>query len=173
MPETAFQPDPSAEYTRKAPWSGGSSSSTVNNETINISNTSMENSLTDIETNTTQTNSTLSNTNTYIQSTNTKLDATNTKLDALTKGAANVAIAQTAMSTSAAQIVAARATRRSVTVKNMDASITVYVGTTAGVTSGNGFPLAAGEGLTIDGVSALYGIAASGTPSVASVDQYD
>lgn len=88
------------------------------------------------------------------------------------KGAANQASGQVATSTSAATFVAARATRRSVTLKNLDAVITVYVGP-ATVTSGNGMPLRAGESISIDTVALIQVIAASGTPSVAYYETYD
>jgi hypothetical protein len=54
-------------------------------------------------------------------------------------------------------------------VKNLDASINVFVGIT-GVTSSNGLRLNSGETTIIDPVVAgtdLYAISASGTPSVA------
>lgn len=88
------------------------------------------------------------------------------------KGAANQASGQVTTSTSAATLVAARATRRSVTIKNNDASIVVYIGP-ATVTSGNGMPLKGGESINIDTTALIQVIAASGTPVVAYYETYD
>jgi hypothetical protein len=87
-------------------------------------------------------------------------------------GATNLASSQVALSTTAATVAIARATRRRVTVKNLDAAITVYLGP-ATVTSGNGMELKAGESVELTWVGLLQGIAASGTPSVAVLDEYD
>lgn len=88
------------------------------------------------------------------------------------RGAANMANGQVTTSTTAATAVAARATRRSVTIKNTDTSITVYIGI-ATVTSSNGMPLKAGESISIDTTALVQVIAASGTPVVAYVETYD
>ena len=89
------------------------------------------------------------------------------------KGAANIASAgNVALSTAAATWVAARATRRSVTLKNLSTSITVYFGP-ATVTAANGFELKPGESISVDWVGLIQGIAASGTPTVAFVETYD
>lgn len=88
------------------------------------------------------------------------------------KGAANYANGQVAASTSAATLVAARATRRSVTIKNTDGAITVYIGA-ATVTAANGVPLKAGESIAVDTTALIQVIAASGTPSVAYMETYD
>jgi hypothetical protein len=88
------------------------------------------------------------------------------------KGAANVAVAQTTTSTSAATLVAARATRRGVYIRNFDTSISVYIGP-ATVTSSNGMLLKAGESIFLTWVGLIQVIAASGTPVVGTVDEYD
>lgn len=88
------------------------------------------------------------------------------------KGAANNAVSQVASSTTAATLAIARATRRSITIKNTDAAITVYVGP-ATVTAGNGMPLKAGESISKTWVGLVQVIAASGTPTVAIDDEYD
>lgn len=88
------------------------------------------------------------------------------------QGAANFATGQVATSTTAATFVAARATRRAVTLKNLDTSITVYIGP-ATVTSANGMPLKAGESISVDWVGLIQVIAASGTPTVAYADTWD
>lgn len=87
-------------------------------------------------------------------------------------GAANIATGQAATSTVAATLVIARATRRYVTVKNLDTAITVYVGP-ATVTSGNGLPLAAGESVNIPWTGLVQVISASATPNVAYADFWD
>ena len=88
------------------------------------------------------------------------------------QGAANMANNQVATSVTAATLVAARATRRSVVIKNMDSLITVYIGV-ATVTTANGLPLLAGESVSIDWVGLIQVIAASGTPVVAYSETYD
>lgn len=87
-------------------------------------------------------------------------------------GAANMANGQVTTSNVAGTLVAARATRRYVTIKNLDASITVYIGI-ATVTSANGLPLLAGESVSLDFVGLIQVIAASATPTVAYVEVYD
>lgn len=87
-------------------------------------------------------------------------------------GAANMANGQVAASTIAATLVTARATRRSVTILNMDAAINVFVGV-ATVTAANGLRLAAGQSISIDSATLIQVIAASGTPSVGYLETYD
>lgn len=86
-------------------------------------------------------------------------------------GASNLATGQVATSTSAATLVIARPTRTSVLVRNLDTSISVYVGL-ATVTSGNGMLLKAGESCSFTFVGLIQVIAASGTPTVAYADEY-
>lgn len=87
-------------------------------------------------------------------------------------GAANFANGQVAASTTAATLVAARATRRSVAIKNTSTTITVYYGA-ATVTNANGVELKPGESQSIDTTALIQVIAASGTPVVAYVETYD
>ena len=84
-----------------------------------------------------------------------------------------IATANHALSTTAAEILAA-GERRSVIVKNIDASIDVYVGA-AGVTSSDGMPLEPGQSMTIDksAAAALYAVAASGTPALRTFVESD
>lgn len=86
-------------------------------------------------------------------------------------GAANLATGQVTAG-AAGTLVIARATRRQVTIKNTDAAITVYIGP-ATVTSGNGMPLKAGESITVRWVGLVQVLAASGSPVVAYMDEYD
>lgn len=86
-------------------------------------------------------------------------------------GATTINNGQVALSTTAATLVAARTGRRRVTILNMDAAITIYIGK-ATVTSGNGFPLIAGASIRLETSALIQGIAASGTPTVAYVEEY-
>lgn len=88
------------------------------------------------------------------------------------KGAANLATGQVALSTTAATAVVARPTRRGVTLKNLDAAITIYYGP-ATVTAGNGMELKPGESTVVTWVGLIQAIAASGTPTIAVADEYD
>lgn len=75
---------------------------------------------------------------------------------------------QVALSTTAAVVVAASSVGGTVSLKNKDASIVIYVGK-AGVTAATGYRLGAGESVTIECVQntpAIYAVAASGTPTV-------
>jgi hypothetical protein len=88
------------------------------------------------------------------------------------QGAANLSCSQVTTSTTSGTLAIARATRRSILIRNLDAAITVYVGTGT-VTSSNGFPLLAGESCPFSWVGAINVIAASGTPVVAIADEFD
>lgn len=101
-----------------------------------------------------------------------KLTAADDVVTNVPKAAPNFATGQVATSTTAATFVVARATRRSVTLKNEDAAITVYIGP-ATVTSGNGFPLKANQSISVAWVGLIQVIAASGTPTVSYADEYD
>lgn len=87
-------------------------------------------------------------------------------------GAANIATGQVATSTGAGTAVIARATRRKVTLINMDSSIVMYVGP-ATVSAANGFRLVAGAAMDITWVGLIQVIAASGTPTLGYADEYD
>jgi hypothetical protein len=75
------------------------------------------------------------------------------------------------LSTSSEIISAANELRSRILVKNLDASIVVYVGEATGVTSSTGFPLAAGESVALYTTAVVYAIAASGTPAIAIVEE--
>lgn len=80
-------------------------------------------------------------------------------------------VATTTLSTSAQQIVAAGSLTNQRTIKNTDASITIYLGP-SGVTASNGYPLKPGETITFDArntSAALFAVAASGTPVVSAI----
>ena len=94
-------------------------------------------------------------------------------IDATSKGA-TIATANHALSTSAAEILAADTTRRSVIIQNIDASITAYIGV-SGVTTSTGLQLVAGQAITLDkaAAAAIYAIAASGTPALRTLSESD
>lgn len=82
---------------------------------------------------------------------------------------------QVSMTQTAAVIKAAPTTghyRYSITIRNLDASNTVYLGA-SGVTSSTGFPLKAGESITFDrNFAAIYGICGTGlTATVAYIEE--
>lgn len=81
-------------------------------------------------------------------------------------------IAQAALSTASSTIVAARPGRRRVTIKNMDASIVITVNSSIAAATATGFPIAAGATLTLDTSAVITAIAASGTPSVAYIEEF-
>jgi oxalate decarboxylase/phosphoglucose isomerase-like protein (cupin superfamily) len=78
-----------------------------------------------------------------------------------------IAEAQT-LSTTSSVVVTSTNHEERVLVKNSDATITVYVGGTSAVDSTDGFPVAAGESitLTLGSGEELHAVAASGTPSI-------
>lgn len=76
------------------------------------------------------------------------------------------------MSTSAATICGGSTGRRSVSVRNTDTLISVYVGV-AGVTSSTGYLLKAGESLTLQTSALIAGVAASGSPVVCYLEVRD
>ena len=85
--------------------------------------------------------------------------------------AAIVANGQVALSVAEATVVEARATRRSVLIRNLDVTISVYIGI-ATVSAANGMLLKAGESITLYNTALIQGIAASGTPIVAYIEEY-
>lgn len=87
-------------------------------------------------------------------------------------GADAVANGQVALSTTAATVIAANTKRRRILVKNLDATIVVFIGR-ATVSATNGFRINAGETVELTGTGLIQGIAASGTPSVAYWEEAD
>lgn len=77
---------------------------------------------------------------------------------------------QVTATTSAGTLVAANANRRRLTIRNQDATISVYVGE-ATVTSANGRILKANESCEITSPELMQVIAASGTPIVDFMDE--
>lgn len=84
----------------------------------------------------------------------------------------SLAISQNALSTAAEMVVAAGRSKRKISIKNTDAAILVYIGTSAGVTAANGWVLGPAAVLEMDEhLGELWAIAASGTPSIAIIEQ--
>ena len=88
------------------------------------------------------------------------------------KGAANLANGQGVAGAAAAQLVAARATRRSVTVRNTDAANSCYVGAGA-ITTATGFLLKAGESISLDTTAAVNCLRATADVTLCYVETYD
>lgn len=82
-----------------------------------------------------------------------------------------IAVNQVATSTTSAEAVAARKSRYRVILKNIDSSITIYIGTGT-VTATNSIPLLAGESVALETSAAVNALAASGTPSLAYAEEY-
>ncbi|TAN55357.1 MAG: hypothetical protein EPN20_20330 [Magnetospirillum sp.] len=79
---------------------------------------------------------------------------------------ATVAMSSVSIST-AALLAASSATRQKLTIKNTSAAATLYLGASAAVTSATGFPLAPGEGFTVEGSqAAVYAVASAGSIDV-------
>lgn len=87
-------------------------------------------------------------------------------------GANNLAVGQVTAGATSSVLVAARATRRSLLVRNLDIANTAYIGTGT-VTSGNGFPLKAGESVPIDAAAAVNCIRATADVALAFMESYD
>lgn len=87
-------------------------------------------------------------------------------------GAANYANSQVTAGVASAQLVAARATRRSVLIRNTDATNSAYIGAGT-VTSGNGFLLKAGESVSIDTTAAINCIRDTADVALAVFETYD
>ena len=88
-------------------------------------------------------------------------------------GSNSFATGQNALSTTAELLAAARPGRRRLVVFNTDESILSYVGPDSTVTSSTGQPVAAGDYLELFTAAAVYMIAASGTPTVTYIEEYD
>lgn len=88
-------------------------------------------------------------------------------------GGASMDTNQVSITTSATLIVAARTTRRSVTVTNLGTTA-IYIGP-SGVTTTTGSLLigTAGAAISIPTTAAVYGIVSSGTQSVSYIEVYN
>ena len=86
-------------------------------------------------------------------------------------GTERVIATQNALSTTAEKIASISAGRHRIVVKNIDPSITVYLGGDSSVTSSTGFQVLAGESFPVYSKGEVYAIAASGTPTVCIWDE--
>lgn len=101
------------------------------------------------------------------------LDATNPlPVNPAESGAANFATAQTSVANTATQIVAVNTTRRAVVITNPSTTVTVFIGGAA-VTTSTGQELLPGNSISIPTTLAVYGIVASSTQTVSSLEVYD
>lgn len=104
----------------------------------------------------------------------TTLDGANDSVSVTkTVGSPLIAASQVVTSTVAAQALSARATRRKVYVKNIDASVVIYIGHDNTVSSTTGFALAAGAVVELDTAAAIWAISASVTPRLSFIETYD
>lgn len=116
--------------------------------------------------------STITGQNEYLLSTNGALDVSASVTVPPPVGAANFGTGQQALSGTAAEIVAIRLTRTTVTIVNLSTT-DVYIGD-SGVTTSTGQLLLGtkGSAVTLATTAAVYGIVATGTPSVSFEEEY-
>lgn len=85
--------------------------------------------------------------------------------------ASSLATTQNALSTSAEEVIASNSSRLFAEVKNADDAINVYIGDDNTVTASNGHLLRPGEALAFETYTgAIWAIAASGTPTVTTIE---
>ncbi len=101
----------------------------------------------------------------------TSLNTTNVSVKMLT-GAPNLSAGQVAATNVASTLVAARALRRSVTIRNTDATNTGYIGVPA-VTASNGMLMLPRESMKTDFTGAISVITSSGTANFAFWETFD
>lgn len=90
------------------------------------------------------------------------------------RGAREAAVDQVALNaTQPTLIVPSTRDRRSVTVKNLDTAIVIHLVNRTDASTSHSFPLKAGESISVDTRGPLWGLAASGTPSVAFIETKD
>ena len=78
---------------------------------------------------------------------------------------------QNALSVSAELVAAAAPQRVFLEIKNADAAISIYIGSSSSVTTATGHLLKAGESISFSNMpDAVYAIAASGTPTITLVE---
>lgn len=78
---------------------------------------------------------------------------------------------QNALSTTAEEVIPANTARKFASVRNIHASIDVYLGKSDAVTTANGYLLRPGEAFEFEGYTgAIWAIAVSGTPTVCFVE---
>lgn len=91
---------------------------------------------------------------------------------AIAVGVANTfGVDQVAMSGAAAQIVAANAARRRITITNTDAGANLFIGPTVAVTASDGHMIPPGGSLTLTNTSAIFGITTGATFNVSYLEE--
>lgn len=78
--------------------------------------------------------------------------------------------ADTALSTTAAQVLAADTSRREAIITNLSTTIDVYVGDSSVTSSRKGVVLKPAQAVTLSTTAAVYALSASGTPSVSLLE---
>lgn len=89
------------------------------------------------------------------------------------RGASHFTATQATLSTEAEAIADVRDSRVRLLVKNNDESIAVYLGDALGVTANTGFALAGGESVALNTTAEVFAIAASGTPVISVLEEYE
>ena len=93
-------------------------------------------------------------------------------VDAVDSGPVNTLVTgQVVLAATSKLILAANANRRFAEVKNADASISMYIGDSSGVSAANGHLLKAAESFVFSGYTgAVWAIPASGTPTITAME---
>jgi hypothetical protein len=85
----------------------------------------------------------------------------------------NISYGTVSVGTSAALILAARATRRQVVIANQHATQTLHIGDDSSVTTSTGLRIAAGANLTLDDYNGpVYGIASGAATTTNYLETY-
>lgn len=87
----------------------------------------------------------------------------------------NIVASQNALSTTAEEILAVRPQRRRAVIQNLAATdgIVVYIGQDNTVSPTTGFALAGQQSVEVTTRAAVWAEAASGTPSIGILEEYD
>ena len=93
--------------------------------------------------------------------------------EVLPTGAESIAVGVVSVTTTSASAVAARADRQRVVLLALASNTANIDVGPSGVASGSGYPLAPGASVTLHTVAAIHADAASGTQSLAYVEEYD
>lgn len=93
------------------------------------------------------------------------------KITAAFVGAPSLNVIRATASSTAGTLAIARDTRKGILIRNLDATLTIYVGP-ATVTTSNGFPILPGESCPFSWTGLIQVISASGTPAYAAWDEY-
>lgn len=88
------------------------------------------------------------------------------------EGTQSIAVSRQNVTTGAAELIEQRLGRRSALIRNRDASVSIYLGSSDSVTTSTGFEVPAEESVRIETEGAVYAIA-GGTVSVDYLEEYD